>query len=264
MMPRTVPVAPKPKLFDEYDMPTGAAHKARIRMLQIFVKEQPSKHSANVGQKRRFRAAFDDFAWERNIKKVYENSAGHHLNQFEIDPMPLNEHSLELLLATVDDLIETSSMETIDTASETDKMMLVDAVMRAVCRECTSCVKIERNVTFKSEVLEPFGRVDLLRAGKMEKAIVMQCKKQDFDRGLTEMAIAVEIALLERMEKGPDSKANIYGFMSDFVTWHVMELSAKRARFCKFTVDASKREDDLRTLVGALSALVQGKEARDA
>ncbi|EEY67664.1 uncharacterized protein PITG_18173 [Phytophthora infestans T30-4] len=227
-MARTVPVAPTPKLFDEYEMPTSATHKARIRLLQM---------------RRRFRAAFDDVAWEQNLQKVYENADSHQLKQFEIDPMPLNESSFELLLSTVGDIIETSSMENVATASDEDKMALIDAVMRAVCRECTSQMKIERNVTFKGKALESFGRVDLLRYGNLENAIIT--------------------ALLERLEKDPQMNEHIYGVVSDLLTWQVMEVDAEGARFCTLIVNENEKEDGLRNVIGSLAALLQGKEARD-
>ncbi|KAE9308821.1 hypothetical protein PF001_g10987 [Phytophthora fragariae] len=157
-MARTVPVAPKPKLFDEYEMPSSAAHKARIRLLQTLVKEQTvEQRYMNVGQKRRFRAAFDDVAWEQNLRRVYEDAGDHQLKQLAIDPMPLNEPSFELLLATVNDIIETSSMTSLETASDADIATLVDTVVRALCRECTSRVKIERNASFKCRVNRPSG-----------------------------------------------------------------------------------------------------------
>ncbi|ETI49119.1 hypothetical protein F441_06966 [Phytophthora nicotianae CJ01A1] len=263
-MARTVPVAPKPRLFDEYEMPTSAAHKARICSLQMLVKEQPVERYTSVLQKRRFRAAFDDVAWEQNLRKVYEDADYHQLKHFDIDPMPLNEPSFELLLSTVDDIIETSSMENVATASDEDKTTLIDAVMRAVCRECTSQTKIERHVLFKGKALESFGRVDLLRDGNLENAIVVECDEQNFDKGIARMVITAETALLERLEKDPQMDEHIYGIVSDLLTWQVMEVGAEGARFCKLKVDESEKEDGLRCVVGALAALLQGKEARDA
>ncbi|KAG2775936.1 hypothetical protein JG687_00011299 [Phytophthora cactorum] len=262
-MARTVLVAPNPKLFDEYEMPASAAHKARIYFLQMLVKEQPVERYANVPQKRRFRAAFDDVAWGQNLQKVYENADNHQLKHFEIDPMPLNEPSFELLVATVDDIIKTSSMENVATASDEDKMTLIDAVIRAVCRECTSRMKIERNVAFKGKALEPFGRVDLLRDGNLENAIVVECNEQVFDKGIAQMVLVAETALLERLEKDPQMDEHIYGVVSDLLMWQVMEVGAEGARFCKLTVDENEKEDGLRRVVGALAALLQGKEARD-
>ncbi|KAF4038490.1 hypothetical protein GN244_ATG09364 [Phytophthora infestans] len=262
-MARTVPVAPTPKLFDEYEMPTSATHKARIRLLQMRVREQPNERFASVLQKRRFRAAFDDVAWEQNLQKVYENADSHQLKQFEIDPMPLNESSFELLLSTVGDIIETSSMENVATASDEDKMALIDAVMRAVCRECTSQMKIERNVTFKGKALESFGRVDLLRYGNLENAIIVECNKQVFDKGMAQTAITAETALLERLEKDPQMNEHIYGVVSDLLTWQVMEVDAEGARFCTLIVNENEKEDGLRNVIGSLAALLQGKEARD-
>jgi hypothetical protein len=262
-MARTVQVAPTPKLFDEYEMPRSAPHKARIHLLQSLVKEKPVQHNINVGQKRRFRAAFDDIAWEQNLKKVYAGGESHQLKQFQIDPMPLNEPSFELLTKTVDDIIDTSSMEAVAAASDTDKVLLIDAVIRAVCRECTSRVKIHRDVSFKCKALEGFGRVDVLRSGDAEKAVATECKTEMFDQGVARLAVAVETALLERIEKEQETNGTVFGIASDFLTWQVMELSADGARFCKFAVDESEREVGLREIVGALAALLQGKEASD-
>ncbi|KAG7380035.1 hypothetical protein PHYPSEUDO_007847 [Phytophthora pseudosyringae] len=262
-MARTVPVAPQPKLLDEYEMPTRAAHKTRICLLQMLVKEEPVQHPVSVGQKRRFHAAFDGVAWVQQLQKVYEDAGDHRLKHFEIDPVPLNEPSFELLLQTVDDIVETSSMANVATASDEDKMALIDAVTRAVCRECTSRVKMQRNVSFKCKAFEPFGRVDLLRYGDVEKAVVMECNERDFDKGVAAMAVAAETALLERLEKEPEMDERIYGVVSDFLTWQVLELGLEGARFCKLSVDENGKENGLRGVVGALAALLQGKEARD-
>lgn len=228
-------------------------------------KEQPVQGYGyvNVGQKRRFRAAFDDVAWEQNLQHAYEDrGATPHLKQFEIDPIPLNEPSFELLLATVNDIIDTSSMTTIETASDADKATLIDAVVRAVCRECTSRVKIHRNVSFKSKALESFGRVDLLRDGEKERAVVVGCKEPNFGKGVAQMTLAAETALLELLEKDPETKEHIYGVASDFLVWQVMEMGAEGARFGRFVVDGNTKEDDLRQVVGTLAALLQGKETR--
>ncbi|OWY97803.1 Crinkler (CRN) [Phytophthora megakarya] len=179
-----------------------------------------------------------------------------------MDSMPLNEPSFQLLLSTVDDIIETSAMQNVETASDEDKMTLIDAVMRAVCRECTSRVKIERNVSFKCKALQAFGRVDLLRDGEMEKAIVIQCNENEFDKAMAQMAVILETALLERVAREPEMNEHIYGIVSDFLTWKVMELGPEEARFCTLK-NENKKEDGLRLAVGALAALLQGKEARE-
>ncbi|POM79425.1 Crinkler (CRN) domain containing hypothetical protein [Phytophthora palmivora] len=145
-------------------------------------------------------------------------------------------------------------MTSVEAASDEDKTILIDAVIRAVCRECTSRVKIERKVTFKCKALEAFGRVDVLRHGEFEKAVVMECNKNDFDKdGLAGAAFT----------RDPKMNEHIYGVVSDFLTWQVMELGTEEARFCKLCVNESKREDGLRAVLGVLAALLQGKEARD-
>ncbi|KAE9008975.1 hypothetical protein PF010_g11138 [Phytophthora fragariae] len=234
-MARTVPVAPKPKLFDEYEMPSSAAHKARIRLLQTLVKEQTvEQRYMNVGQKRRFRAAFDDVAWEQNLRRVYEDAGDHQLKQLAIDPMPLNEPSFELLLATLS------------------------------ARCAGSARVVSRLSATRRSSAESTGRVDLLRDGEKEKAVVVERKEHNFDVGVAQGALVAETALLERLEKDPEMKENVYGIVSDFLTWQLMELSVDGARFCKFVVDENKKEVDLRQIVGALAALLQGKESREA
>ncbi|KAF1791034.1 hypothetical protein GQ600_17374 [Phytophthora cactorum] len=185
-MARTVLVAPNPKLFDEYEMPASAAHKARIYFLQMLVKEQPVERYANVPQKRRFRAAFDDVAR----------------------------------------------------------------------------MKIERNVAFKGKALEPFGRVDLLRDGNLENAIVVECNEQVFDKGIAQMVLVAETALLERLEKDPQMDEHIYGVVSDLLMWQVMEVGAEGARFCKLQW-MKTRKRMVSAVLSEPCCSTPGKEARD-
>ncbi|GMF20330.1 unnamed protein product [Phytophthora lilii] len=164
----------------------ASAHEVRIRLLQSLVKnDKPGRYSASVDQKRRFEAVFDGVAWEQNLKKVYEDVAdSHRLKHFKIYPMLLNDSSFQLLASKVDDIIATSVMERTNDASDTDKMTLIDAVVRAVFRECSSRVKLERNASFKCTALEAFGELDLLRAGGIEKSVVFECGGYSFDKGI--------------------------------------------------------------------------------
>ncbi|POM75328.1 Crinkler (CRN) domain containing hypothetical protein, partial [Phytophthora palmivora] len=123
-------------------------------------------------------------------------------------------------------------MTSVEAASDEDKTILIDAVIRAVCRECTSRVKIERKVTFKCKALEAFGRVDVLRHGEFEKAVVMECNKNDFDKGIAQMEFPQVTASQFESDRKMVGNEHIYGVVSDFLTWQVMELGTEEARFC--------------------------------
>eukprot|EP00644_Phytophthora_capsici_P019347 jgi/Phyca11/132120/e_gw1.136.6.1 len=125
---------------------------------------------------------------------------------------------------------------TFEISNEAEKVVLVDEVMQARMRRCDN-VELRREVSFKSEVLNSFGRVDRLVTKRGHKIMVIECKKDNFDKGTAQMVIGTEAMLIENLEGDPKFQEPVYGIVSNFLAWHFMELTVRGARFHKVHIN---------------------------
>ncbi|KAF4037983.1 hypothetical protein GN244_ATG09913 [Phytophthora infestans] len=218
------------------------------------------KTRANVtGKKRAHRSAFGDFFWRDELERVYLDKNGN-LPLFRPASAALSDEGIDRLHLTVRDTLRTSGIRTFEISNEAEKVVLVDEVMQAVVRECDAAdnVELRREVSFKSEVLNSFGRVDRLVTKRGHKIMVIKCKKDNFDKGTAQMVIGTEAMLIENLERDPKFQEPVYGIVSNFLAWHFMELTVRGAKFHKVHINEEDVDGGLRRVTGSLFSILSG------
>lgn len=234
-------------------------HATRINRLRRM-SDQIVQNKPTSGQKRGHRAAFGDFDWTEQLERIYTNEHGF-LREFRPTTTDLSDSGFRFLHSTIKMIKLTSKITIFELCNEADKVELVDAVMRSVVAECDrrDRVELKREVPFKCQRLNAIGRVDRVVTKHGHKALVLECKRNDFNKGFAQMAIGTEAMLLEHLEDHPDSDDSVYGIVTNFISWHFMELTRHEARFYQMHLMAhSNFAKGLREVASALLSILRG------
>lgn len=234
-------------------------HSCRVANIRKMSDEITTKKTrANVtGKKRGHRSAFGDFIWRDELERVYLDKDGN-LPLLRPAPAALSDEGIDRLHLTVCNTLCASGIRTFEISNEAEKVVVVDEVMQAVVRECDAVdnVELRREVYFKSEVLNSFGRVDRLVTKRGHKIMVIECKKDNFDKDTVQVVIGTEVMLIENLERDPAFQEPVYGIVSNFLAWHFMELTVRGARFHKVHINEEDVNGGLRRVTGSLLSIL--------